>query len=322
MREQPSNSDPNPTDAIEGIVKAFDQFPIVALGEFHGLQEGTDFIARLIRSPDFSAKVNDIVVEFGNALFQDVIDRYVAGAKVPRAELQQVWRNTTQFFVWDVAIYEQFYADVRAVNQSLPEARRLRILLGDPPIDWTKVQRCEEWEAFMSRDYDVKVVEKEVLSKNRKAPYINGFANILEESGILSLEQKYPRSIFRICPHTGGSDKEKSVELELRLASWPKPSPALVKGNWLGKLDASLTVGVLVRSSPSEEPYNPYKGTKLEDLADAYLYLGPVGSLTFSATPPETYQDEAYVNELKRRWKLTQGRDLRSEFLMRTMSKE
>jgi uncharacterized iron-regulated protein len=129
MKEQLSTSDPNPTDAIEGIVKAFDQFPIVALGEFHGLQEGAGFNAQLIWSPDFSAKVNDIVVEFGNALYQDVIDRYVAGAEVSRAELQQVWRNTTQFFVWDAAIYEQFYANVRAVNQSLPAARRLRVHL-------------------------------------------------------------------------------------------------------------------------------------------------------------------------------------------------
>lgn len=112
MRKQldiQSTNEPDPSDAIEGIVKAFDQFPIVALGEAHGLQEEADFIAQLVRHPDFSAKVNDIVVEFGNALYQDVIDRYVAGKEVPLSELRQVWRNTTQFFVWDAAIYEQFY---------------------------------------------------------------------------------------------------------------------------------------------------------------------------------------------------------------------
>jgi hypothetical protein len=62
--------------------------PIVALGEAHGLQEEADFIAQLIRHPGFYAKVKDIVVEFGNALYQDIVDRYVAGEEIPRTELQ------------------------------------------------------------------------------------------------------------------------------------------------------------------------------------------------------------------------------------------
>jgi hypothetical protein len=127
----------------------------------------------------------------------------------------------------------------------------------------------------MSRDYDVKVIENEVLSKNRKALYINGIANILEESGLLSLEQKYPQLMFVISPHTVWYH-EKSAEFEQRLASWPKPSLALVKGTWLGEIDSSLTVGVLIRSPERDEPFSPYEGTKLEDLVDAFLYLGPI----------------------------------------------
>jgi hypothetical protein len=53
MNSLTSTSDPDPIDAIEGIVRAFDQFPLVALGEPHGLQESADFIAQLIRHPDF-----------------------------------------------------------------------------------------------------------------------------------------------------------------------------------------------------------------------------------------------------------------------------
>src|SRR5262249_577197 len=46
-------SEPIPSDPTEEIVKAFDRFPIVALGETHGLQEEADFIAQLIRHPGF-----------------------------------------------------------------------------------------------------------------------------------------------------------------------------------------------------------------------------------------------------------------------------
>src|SRR5688572_1906611 len=68
-----SHGDPKPSNAVEAIVKAFDTRSLVALGENHWLQEEADFIALLIRHPEFSIKVNDIVVEFGNALYQDVI---------------------------------------------------------------------------------------------------------------------------------------------------------------------------------------------------------------------------------------------------------
>jgi hypothetical protein len=63
-----SHGDPTPSNAVEAIVKAFDTRKLVTLGEDHWLQEEAAFIALLIRRPEFSIKVNDIVVEFGNAL--------------------------------------------------------------------------------------------------------------------------------------------------------------------------------------------------------------------------------------------------------------
>jgi hypothetical protein len=42
----------------------------------------------------------------------------------------------------------------------------------------------------------------------------------------------------------------------------------------------------------------------------------------FHKSQAEQELDEAYVNELKRRWKLTHGQDLRPEFYTRTMPKE
>ncbi len=333
MNNQPSDDfrsslqsldEPKPADPFEGIVKAFDKFPIVALGEAHQLQEEADFIAQLIRRPDFSAKVNMIVVEFGNALYQDVIDRYIAGKEVPHTELQQVWRNTTQFFVWDAAIYEQFFANVRAVNQTLPAARRLRVLLGDPPIDWNKVQTREDAAPFRDR-LAREIVEQEVLAKNRKALIIYGGAHIMRNKGGISLiEQKYPQSMFIVLPHFGFF--ERNDELEPRFATWPKPSLALVKGTWLGALDGSVFTRVsMIRVTREGErigPRNPFAGTKLEELADAYLYFGPSNSLTRSVAPPETYQDEAYVKELKRRYVIAHGRELNPEFFTRTRTRK
>jgi hypothetical protein len=302
--------DPKPSNAIEAIVKAFDTRKLVALGEAHWLQEEADFIAMLIRHPEFPIKVNDIVVELGNALYQDVIDRYVAGKEVAPAELRQMWRITTTPLAWNPPIYEKFFANVRALNQTLPASRRLRVLLGDPPIDWNKVQTREEIQSFGGRrdQHYARVVEDEVLAKGRKALLIAGGSHFnrngdspMNNAGGL-IERGRPKSLFIIIPHSGFL--EQTEQLNPRLESWPKPSLAILKGTWLGALDASLAMFDVASRDGGKCFYNPNAGTSLADMADAYLYFGPGDSLTRSLPSPDLYKDEAYVNELKRRHKL------------------
>jgi hypothetical protein len=316
--------DPKPIDAMEGVIRAFDKYPIVALSEFHGLEQEADFIAQLIGHPGFSTKVDDIVVEFGNALYQDVIDRYVEGKDVPLSELRQVWRNTTQLTVWDGAIYERFFANVRALNQTLPAKRRLHVLLGDPPIDWGKVGRREEWQSFLNRrdEHFAGVVLQAVLAKKRKALLIIGGAHLNKRSEEIDanvaqrIEKKYPGSMFIIEPHIGFGNKND--ELEPRLAAWSKPSLTHLKDTWLGELDASL-IRVSIVQLPGKEPFNSYKGKKLAEVADAYLYLGPGDSLTATSRTP---RDEAYVNEIKRRFTIMTGRELSPEAFTRVTPKK
>ena len=42
------------------------------------------------------AVLNDVVIENGNARYQDVMDRYVRGDEVPYEALRHVWHDTTQ----------------------------------------------------------------------------------------------------------------------------------------------------------------------------------------------------------------------------------
>ena len=71
-----------PIEPITGILEMFKTHDVVALSEgSHGNEQGHAFRLALIRDPRFAATVNDIVVEFGNALYQDVIDRFVRGSR-------------------------------------------------------------------------------------------------------------------------------------------------------------------------------------------------------------------------------------------------
>src|SRR5882757_7476105 len=68
---------PVPQDPVEGIVKLFETYRIVMLGEMHESRQQYDLLRKLIAAPQFAGRVNDIVLEFGNAKYQDIVDRYI-----------------------------------------------------------------------------------------------------------------------------------------------------------------------------------------------------------------------------------------------------
>src|SRR5262245_60552901 len=124
---KPMTEDLKAIAAVEGLIDIFDRYSLVALGEVHGSRTAHDFIISLIKHPSFPNKVNDIVVEFGNAKYQNLMDRYIDGEMIARMELRQAWRTTTSpSMTWDLPIYERFFATVRAINQNLPKTKRVR----------------------------------------------------------------------------------------------------------------------------------------------------------------------------------------------------
>src|SRR6185503_16883387 len=103
-------------------------------------------------------------------------DRFVRGDDVPYETLRQVWQNTTQISgVWDYPIYEEFFRAVRDVNASLPRERQLRVLLGDPPVEWENVRTLDDLNKWGQRDsHAADVVRREVIAKKRRALLVYG----------------------------------------------------------------------------------------------------------------------------------------------------
>lgn len=166
------------TQVINSLVAVYDDVDILALGDTHGRKMDSDLRLRLILSPAFRAKVRLIVVESGNSLYQPILDRYIQGDDIPRADVAQVWRNTTQPGGADSEVYEEFFAAVRAENSSLPSNERLRVVAGDPPIDWQRVHgRSDIDPFFLRRDFPVSL-GLTAVSKGEKALVIYGSAHV------------------------------------------------------------------------------------------------------------------------------------------------
>jgi hypothetical protein len=149
-----------PKPALPAIFSAFDHYEVVGMPEAHSQKDVADFILTLIRTPAFTSKVNDIAVECGNSLYQPVLDRYIAGEDVPCVEVRKVWRNTPQAMCGMSGFFEQLFPLVRAINHKLPPERRLRVVAGDPPVDWDHIRKLE--------DIDVGKVTHDRVQTNRR----------------------------------------------------------------------------------------------------------------------------------------------------------
>src|SRR5258705_13981474 len=104
-----------PEDAITAIRRAFQQYSLVGLGELHRNPQQHDLIRSLLKDRVLRGTVTDLVVEFGNAKYQSVVDDFVSGGQVSPRDLRRVWRETVNILVWDSPLYEQFFMAVRRV---------------------------------------------------------------------------------------------------------------------------------------------------------------------------------------------------------------
>ncbi|MDQ6733539.1 MAG: ChaN family lipoprotein, partial [Nitrospirota bacterium] len=169
------------------VMRKIDQYPIIGLGDVHTCLEFHQAIHQLIRDPRLPGKVNDLIVEFGNPLFQAAIDRYVVdGSDVPREDRKGAWENAAMG--WAISgspLYEAFFDLVRDVNRALPKEKRMRIVLGDAPLNFALVRENPEAtlrEFVTSRSAPVSPTRETalaasvhaVLAANRRALIIAG----------------------------------------------------------------------------------------------------------------------------------------------------
>lgn len=316
---KPIAPNPTPEPAIPAILAAFDKYDVVVMPVGHGMKDVGDFILDLIRDPRFPDKVDDIVVECGNSLYQPVLDLYIAGMDVPFAEVRKTWRNTTQSMCGLSGFFEQFFPLVRAINQKLPPPKRLRVLAGDPPIDWEVVSTPDDAWKFLQRDPVIAaIMEKEVLSKRRKALMLFGTLHLTHgtaddgtsptsqrnapPSAVSIYEEHYPNRTF-VLSDLGTYEMRHEDTSPGLLALWPNPSVVPIKGTRLGTVPFRdfRSPPVAVQDCVVTNDFPPGLQKPIEALVDAILYLGPQEFMLNEPIPAGIALDTEYLTELLRR---------------------
>ena len=310
-----------PQEPIAAIVDAFRTHDLVAVSDPHGNLQTQLFLRTLVADPRFAAVVNDIVIEVGNARYQDVMDRYIRGEQIPIQSVRPAWQNTT--VANQIWADEVLFESIRSANASRPRERQLRVLLGDPPIDWTAVKTREDHFRWLGmRDsYPAALVQVEVLAKRRKALLVWGHMHFQRRQimsnfdmsdwrmqTIVSLiERASPTKVFTIWRLD-----EELEKLVPGLASWAVPSLAVTRGTPLGETDVARLSPPLALARMMVKgdalvplPREQWLSLPVEEQLDAVLYLGPAARMTEITTPAQACAQPGFLEERLRRITLT-----------------
>jgi hypothetical protein len=200
--------------------------------------------------------------------------------------------------------YHGLLAAVRQANQKLPKERRLRVLAGDTPIDWEHVESRQDIAPFLPfRDEDfASVVRNQVLAKRRKALLVMGAGHFQRRDGKPGvIEQQMLTAFVKPYIVIAGSDVVGTYDdVETRFVQHPWPWLMEIKGSWLSSLtrrtDAQLIGSPAIGNNPAPT------GT-WEQVADAFLFLGPRDKLTQGGEAFDL-NGTTYGKELRRRWSI------------------
>jgi hypothetical protein len=298
---------PKPQDATAAIMEAFKSHDVVMFAEWHADKQEHEWLRKLVSSPEFSDQVDDIVMEFGNSLYQKSVDRYISGEDVPLEQVERAWRNTVASIGAPSPVYELLYQTVRETNLKRRGKHQMRIVCADPYIDWQKVKSLEDIGPYLgNRDqWYTQVVKTEVLAKNHRALLIAGESHFLRWDGPGYIE----REIRAAGAHTflvafgtnavGGYDV-----LDKRFDSWPTPAIVSLADNWVGDLPA---MPVLFGGTEGPTPL------KLSQVADALLYVAPRDALRHVFMSRSQLEGTAYGKEIARRTTIEFGQSVEPE---------
>lgn len=296
-----SQGEAHPQDATQAMIQAISAHQIVMFGETHGNKQEYEWLCRLAKTPRFAERVDDIVVEFGNSLYQKTVDRYIAGENVPLAQVQKAWRNVIGAVGPVSPVYAEFYRAVRESNLERRSGHQIRLLLGDPYGDWDKINNAEDLGPYLGHrdEWYAEVVKEEVLAHHHRALLIMGAGHFVRRNGPGLVEQAIRAA--GVQPYVvafGTNAVGRYDDLDHRFDAWTLPAIVALSGTWVGELPANpvLTGGNVAPDSQ-----------RMEDVADAMFYIGSRDNLTQVFVSRSELVDTSYGNEIERRLQIQTG---------------
>lgn len=312
--------------AVRGVVELCGRYPLVLMGERHGLIQQHSFLHALISDEGFQDRVDVLFFEVGNARYQSLVDDYISGQDVRAESLQRVWQDmcTSPFTAIEAGVYADFYRKVREVNGALPAEKRFKVVLCDPAFDWGESERMSigdfvsyrnnalarrdrhYYEQVRNHVFDAGLRGFAVVGRSHLAPATPG-GEPATVGGML--RANHPGGVFVIAPTYNmmgnirgnpGAFTGEQVEAVRIMSERVGPVLMSPQGSGLAELDGSALLGEDRSMGPDGNTQIGGSGTALIQIADALLHLGPDSAMDLER---EAYSP-GYRAELDRRRRL------------------
>ena len=275
----------------DSVAAQFDTHQFVFMGSTHGWRKQHDFQLCLLSRPAFQRRATDVMVEWGNPVYQNLVDRYLLKLEpIPIDSLAPVWLNTDAPDLWGrLTLIPAFYEAVRAINEQLEPARRLRVIGGNEPIDWSRVQTQDDVARypFKSNWAAHVIMEHYATEPSRKLFVIYGEGHV-NRRGTLTAEARQKVSLdqwFMV-----GLIRERGAD-EQAIARMGDPAQPFYAGT-----------ARLVADPPYPRDLMIARQQPLADVINAVVYLGPEPDRSMSHAvdlTPAQQEEVARHNRIK-----------------------
>jgi hypothetical protein len=183
-------------------------------------------------------------------------------------------------------------------------------LLGDPPIDWSAVRTAEDYRRFADRDgYYAGVVEREVLTKGRRALLVVGGLHIIKrgpDGGLLGapgvgelIERRHPGMLYSIFPLPPSPAIAATLGMRQPPDFKPLAGSDLESRSFGEVLPKGLMRQVTENGVKVWKPFGELPWPPMGHVVEALLYLGDDAAQVEPA--PATYLDPVYQRDLRAR---------------------
>lgn len=289
------------------VVDALSTHQFVALGDAHYYPGFMPAISDIITSPKVVSQQPIIVLEFGNQNYQKYINQYIKGDAVDESKLKNVLRETLYFTAWLGDGYIELLQSIRTINQTLPDDKKLTVLLAEKHFNWENAT-AESWQRAASSKVDgFYDILTPIIQSNQKAILVFGGFHLLKAthpetvnqqnlSLASRIEMAKPNSVFTVWP----------VIQNVLYDVLPNTDAAKII-----KLDDNSVLAdipfrdIMPKARPMLSKINS-KDATIQSLADALLYVGHTKrDMTFSKN---VINDEKWITEMKKRVAIIGGK--------------
>lgn len=322
---------------------------VVINGEYHRRKVSWDMLKRLISLPDFSDAVGYIFMELPS-WHQSTMDKFMNDGTINSNLIIQIFQDEQLNGWWDRGEFE-FLCQLWNINKSLPENKKVKVILADYQVPYSKITNKEEAKELEDRNtHMANIVVNTIQNSEDKRGnlFLVGCAHAYKsnQSGIASAAfgQDNELTAGAQIANALGYDNVFTVFQHVMPGNNHGGNKSPIRGGIFDKafeLNGNKPIGFKLANSPfGAEPFDgiyeiKYKTAtgRFEDNFDGYLFLAPLSDEPKAVPLTEIFTDE-FVSEMKRRaeamgydnlrqiWFGRRASDLTKEYIIETLTKE